>query len=174
MKLKLMATLAFATVFGLLGQTADAATFNLTYKGDAGNILAMTIEGTLLADGNQVLVSGISNPTVDGNPMANPLTRLDALTYLQGRQPANEVLLSLNGRVMDFVAQSADSIEGVVFLVIPDVQSLTFAGYNSGNWVPQAFDTARYSLTEVSAVPLHAGGLLLLSGLGLLALRRKR
>ena len=158
--------------------SAGAATFDLTYESSVG-VLSAVIEGTLQADNNRVVVTGIQDfATFDGvaGPSLPRISSQDDLFILSG---LIDPVLTLDGSFLDFAAESADRTEAFSFGVesfLADAVGDTFTGSSAfGDTILEPFVLANYSLTEqVAPIPLPASAVLLLSGIGAVAAFRRR
>lgn len=175
-----MRALAFASfLFAGMMSMAQAATFNLLYELEDGDLVGAVIDGDLQMDGNTVVVSSISDATFNGSP-GPALPFVDRFTGFLLASPG-PAFLSLDGSVGDAifcVTGACDvgfSFETSGVLGVPIFISSAEFGNVSEVYVP-----ARFSLTPVGAmapIPLPASALFLVSGvagLGALSRRRKR
>ena len=153
--------------------TAHAALFALSIEDPSGTVtITARIEGALQSDNNTVLVSGISDVTVNG-AAAPAITFFDARSEFIGDVPAADPLLTLDGGpVIDFIACAAGCAEG--FLLHFDDDDDLFSTSNAFGGIPTSFRDSDYSLVAVATVPGPAGVGLVSLGLGALALLRRR
>ena len=179
-------TLAALVLLGagalFVAPTAQAASFALTYELEGGAVLTATIEGTLQGDNNTVLVTGISDVTVNAFALP-PFASVDAFSEFAGGPPADPVLTLNGGPVMDFVAcATAICDAGFLFAVGPPA-NLSFGGNDvfDSEGLPvetiELFNSDRYSLVALATVPGPATLLLLVSavtGVGMARAWRRR
>lgn len=169
----------FACAAALCATSASAATFDLTYEA-TGGVLSAAIEGTLLADMNTVVVTGIKDfATFDGvaGPSLPIIGSIDEL--ISGSGGILLPKLTLDGSFLDFMATSADLSEGFSFNAASFLSSVAGDSFSGspvfGNAEFELFDVANYSLTEqVAPIPLPTSAALLLCGIGAVAAFRRR
>lgn len=129
----------------------------------------------LAADGKTLTVTGISDVTLDGVAVTVPLTKIRTFTSFIFKSDPVAAILTLDGSYLDFFATNSTVDDGfLAFAGVPGFDDTLFSRGPSFGAFDEDLNRPGYKLTAVAAVPLPAGGLLLLSGLGLLALRRKR
>lgn len=159
--------------------SASAATFDLTYEA-TGGVLSATIEGTLQADMNTVVVTGVQDfATFDSiaGPSLPTVISMDELIILSGLL---DPVLTLDGSYLDFAAESADRAEAFLFAVgnyssVGTGGNFFAASPAFGNSSGEPFQRANYSLTkQVSTIPLPASVVVLLSGIGAIAAFSRR
>lgn len=168
----------FACAAALCATSASAATFDLKYEA-TGGVLSAVIEGTLLADMNTVVVTGIKDfATFDG--VAGPsLPNIGSADNLLIETGFIDPKLTLDGSYLDFFAGDADLSEGFTFNVANFLSLAAGDSFTSspgfGNADFELFDVATYSLTEqVAPIPLPTSAALLLCGIGAVAAFRRR
>ncbi len=163
-----------AAILALSSIAAEAATYHMSYEDSNGGLLTATIKGNLQADGDTVFVTAVLNAAFDGvaGPALGYVT--SSTNYFFGLSKAAQ--LSLTGANNDLLACiDGTCFDGFAFIPGNFSGFYSVPTYTTGlafGAILEDFDPSRYSL---SAVPLPAGGLLLLSAFGgLAALRRKR
>ena len=83
---------------------AGLITYDFSYTLTGGDVFSGTLDGTLQADNNTVVISAITSAAFDGTSFP-PLPYLNSFTASQGG--VGDPLASLNGSVMDFIACNA-------------------------------------------------------------------
>ena len=170
---------ALAAIVALAPLASQAATFQLSYL--YGPLMTALVEGTLQADGNRVDVLSVTDIRFRGeltNFVLSPGSATATMPEI-GRHGTATLLgqgvLSLDGTYLDLIL--CDYNCGAHFGFFPDPtegypQALATDAFSGDHIAPLIRNF--YSLTQITSVPLPAGGGLLASGFGLLALRRKR
>lgn len=169
-------------VFSAFAGSAQADTFHYSYVFDSGNTITGSFDGTASGD----LVTGLSNITavLDGVAFIGPLFG-SSMVSNSGWQSGGAVA-SFTGNQNNFLFVDADyptntSITNYFFIadyysnqsLVTTAHSWTTGaqGYDSNGW-----SAARWTLTNVSAVPEPETYAMLLAGLGVMgtvARRRK-
>ncbi|QXQ07032.1 PEPxxWA-CTERM sorting domain-containing protein [Sphingosinicellaceae bacterium] len=171
-----MTKLKLALAAALLGSSAaQAATFQFTYRADAGTVSGR-LTGTLQSDNNTVLVDGVRDfVTLDGVALPSfPFVTTGSSIYGTPRAAS----VTFDGSNLDFLACTADefcSDQGIGF--DPDTLAFTpvfriFVGAVSPDLIEEATDATRWTL---SAVPEPATwGLMLVGFVAIGAVNRRR
>lgn len=90
---------------------AEAATFDFSYELQSGEILAGSLDGTLQADSDTVIVSSVFDVTFAGGP-ALTFPILDSITNnANGADP----VVSLSGTFLDTIACTSTCDDGFLF-----------------------------------------------------------
>jgi hypothetical protein len=183
MTLKTLKTLAAAAALSVLATAGvNAATFDFSFDAsgaDAGD-KSLTAVGTFDIDvvpGASFRNTDFSNVSIDVNSDLFQLFNLSALNFASGSVSVDGLSLYFTdfytslGLLGNFGCESGDCVGGNV---------IGRGEYGNSGYSVAAFGTASAAQSQfrataqVSAVPLPAGGLLLLSGLGGIAAFKRR
>ena len=160
-------TLTAAACFAICSATTgSAATFDYSYTFDDATVVSGSVEGTLQADGNTESIDSIGSLFVDDSLFFTPLDFSEEITG----EPANFVL---DGVGLNLGWVSLLDIDAAFFIADFSTETITVGASIVSN--TNTFDPNNWIATEqVSAVPLPAGGMLLLSAFGGVAALKRR
>ncbi len=165
-----------AALLAVSGTAANAAQWDFSYAAATGTVSGR-IDGALQGDGNVIFVNSLTNLQFGGAPgPALPVIISSSQVY---GQPATTPRLSLDGTVIDLGVCQVSCAFGEEYLVFlrPGIFAgpsifLSTAGYGSAFGT---FDTAKWNVTAVAAVPEPDNWALLITGFGLVgAVARQR
>jgi len=163
-----------AALLAVLSSAANAATFDFSYTFSDGEALTGTLVGTLSGD----QVTDISNVTVDFNGTAYTGT-LSAGAFNSATNSwdysANAAVISTDATKNNFIIADSTDSQGVgitnYFYYVNDLASIYADNLNSGD---QDLDSPGAGKWSLIPTPIPAALPLLLSGLGLFQVARRR
>lgn len=154
---------------------AEAALFNLSYTLAGGGILEATLDGTLQADNNTVIVNSVLD-FATFNGVAGPSLPFANSTDAQFGVPGGVPTLTLDGSFQDFIACTSGACnDGFAFSVGNFVAaSFGVPVYNSGVSFGDTLDLYNPANYSLSAVPTPATLPLLAIGGAAMGWRRRK
>lgn len=174
--------LLFATllVFITLGSSSiHAAAFDFSYDTGSG-LIEFSIEGTLLADNNTVVVNSLLGPPSFDGASGPVWPFLTSVSNYTGLLPGETPKLTLDGSYADFLlCDSSDCDEGIYFAVNSPYAAAI--GVDSLGVVSSAFgvfsqiydQSAWQGFSNTTAVPVPAAFFLMATLLPLAVIRKK-
>lgn len=160
--MKLKAVAGAACIALAVASTSHAATFKYSYTFGSGDQITGTVDGILEADGNTVAVTSFGQPLLNGISFSATLQEV----------PFSPLIFVLDGVGLDLFFRAAS---GNVHLEL--IENLSFGATvrDAPIILGEGLDLARWDASALSPIPLPAGGLLMLSGIGgLVAFGRRK
>ena len=141
---------------------AQATLFNFSYTLETGDVVSGMLDGTVQANGDDVVVSDIMGLRFNGASPGFDIGFVESFEELNfGPPPELDPVVSFSGSFMDIIACETNfCAEGFLLSTDSGEFGSSFTGFED-------YEPARWSLTE-KAVPEPAG--LLLLGIGLVGL----
>lgn len=158
---KLLCSLAAMCAMGV----AQAAPYHFEYTTSGGSVLSGTLDGTLQADHNTILVNSFADFVSFNGVAGSALTVVDSFSHFAVGASA-PAAVSLDGSYMNLFAATSSWSEGFIF------ENNTGMGYSMFNSSPvfggiyETFNASRFSITDGSAAVPEPQSLALV-GLGL-------
>jgi hypothetical protein len=159
-------TLFMGLVITACAPLAQAA-YVFSYENAGGDVLSGILDGTLQADNDRIVVTGISDLRINGNGLFDIGFVESFQEFNLGIGPLDPVV-RVSGNFMDLIACPTPSCnDGFLFLNVPPTQSVADSSFG---FFDASFETSHWSISQVpvpAAVWLFGSGLLGLVGVAL-------